>query len=70
MINVAKWALLAVLVLPFLELAVFVVAAAAVGFGWALSDAARYASGSHMGRNAGRLGPGKFHKLARTGSAA
>jgi len=36
MINVAKWALLAVLVLPFLELAVFVVVAAAVGFGWAL----------------------------------
>ena len=37
MINVAKWALLAVLALPILELAVFIAVAAIVGFGWALS---------------------------------
>jgi UPF0716 family protein affecting phage T7 exclusion len=37
MINVAKWALLTLLALPFLELAVFIVAAATIGFGWALS---------------------------------
>jgi UPF0716 family protein affecting phage T7 exclusion len=36
-INVAKWALLAVLALPILELAVFIAVAAIVGFGWALS---------------------------------
>jgi UPF0716 protein FxsA len=36
-INVAKWALLAVLALPILELAVFIAVAAMVGFGWALS---------------------------------
>jgi UPF0716 protein FxsA len=36
-INVAKWALLAVLALPTLELAVFIAVAAIVGFGWALS---------------------------------
>jgi UPF0716 protein FxsA len=35
--NVAKWALLALLALPFLELAAFIAVAAAVGFGWALS---------------------------------
>jgi FxsA membrane protein len=36
-INVAKWALLAGLALPILELAVFIAMAAIVGFGWALS---------------------------------
>jgi UPF0716 family protein affecting phage T7 exclusion len=36
-INVAKWALLAVLALPILELAVFIAVVALVGFGWALS---------------------------------
>ena len=36
MINVAKWALLALLALPFLELAAFVAVAATIGFGWAL----------------------------------
>jgi len=35
--NVAKWALLAVLALPILELAVFIAVSAIVGFGWALS---------------------------------
>jgi UPF0716 family protein affecting phage T7 exclusion len=32
MINMAKWALLAVLALPILELAVFIAVAAIVGF--------------------------------------
>jgi hypothetical protein len=36
-INVAKWALLAVLALLILELAVFIAVVAMVGFGWALS---------------------------------
>jgi UPF0716 family protein affecting phage T7 exclusion len=37
MINVAKWALLTILALPLLELAVFIVVTAIVGFAWALS---------------------------------
>ena len=35
--NVAKWALLALLMLPFLELAAFIIMTAIIGFGWALS---------------------------------
>jgi len=35
--NVAKWALLGLLALPFLELAAFIAVAATAGFGWALS---------------------------------
>ena len=60
MINVAKWALLALLALPFLELAVFVAVTAMIGFGWALSLVAagsaigllilRRAGGSHIAR--------------------
>ena len=34
--NVAKWLLLTLLTLPFLELALFVAVAAAIGFVWAL----------------------------------
>jgi len=34
--NVAKWLLLTLLALPFLELGAFVAVAAAIGFGWAL----------------------------------
>ena len=34
--NVAKWVLLAVLALPFAELAAFVAVAATIGFAWAL----------------------------------
>lgn len=35
--NVAKWALLALLMLPFLELAAFIIMTAIIGFGCALS---------------------------------
>ena len=35
--NVAKWVILAVLALPFLELAAFIAVVATIGFGWALS---------------------------------
>lgn len=35
--NVAKWVILAVLVLPILELAAFIGVVATIGFGWALS---------------------------------
>ena len=34
--NVAKWVLLSILVLPLVELAVFVAVAAEIGLGWAL----------------------------------
>ena len=56
MINVAKWALFTVLALPFLELAVFIVVAAVVGFSWALSLVlAGSALGSLILRHAGRI---------------
>ncbi len=58
--NVAKWLLLTLLMLPFLELAAFVAVAAAIGLGWALalvlaSSLAgalilRHAGGSHIAR--------------------
>jgi UPF0716 protein FxsA len=35
--NVAKWLLVALLALPFMELAAFVAVAAAIGFAWALA---------------------------------
>ena len=56
MINVAKWALFTVLALPFLELEVFIVVAAVVGFSWALSLVlAGSALGSLILRHAGRI---------------
>ncbi len=58
--NVAKWALLGLLALPFLELVAFIAVAATVGFGWALSLVVgsslagllllRHAGGSHIAR--------------------
>ena len=73
MINVAKWALLALLALPFLELAVFVAVAAMIGFGWALSLVAagstigllilRRAGGSHIARMRVALNQGSFTTL-------
>jgi UPF0716 protein FxsA len=73
MINVAKWAMLALLALPFLELAVFVAVAAMVGFGWALGlvlagSAAgllilRHAGGSHIARMRVALDQGSFSTL-------
>jgi UPF0716 protein FxsA len=73
MINVAKWALLALLALPFLELAVFVAVTAMIGFGWALSLVAagsaigllilRRAGGSHIARMRVALDQGSFTAL-------
>lgn len=73
MINVAKWALFALLALPFLELAVFVAVTAMIGFGWALSLVAagsgigllilRRAGGSHIARMRVALDQGSFTAL-------
>ncbi|HET7165534.1 MAG TPA: FxsA family protein [Pseudolabrys sp.] len=73
MINVAKYALLALLALPFLELAVFVAVTAMIGFGWALSLVAagstigllilRHAGGSHIARMRVALDQGSFTAL-------
>ena len=73
MINVAKWALLALLALPFLELAVFIAVAAMIGFGWALSLVVagsaigllilRRAGGSHIARMRVALDQGSFTAL-------
>jgi UPF0716 protein FxsA len=73
MINVAKWSLLVLLALPFLELAVFVAVAAMVGFGWALSLVLagsiigllilRHAGGSHIARMRVALNRGNLTAL-------
>ena len=80
--NVAKWLLLAVLALPFLELAVFIAVAASIGFAWSfllvlatsLAGALvlRHAGGNHIARirvamNQG-LGEGSFTALQADGS--
>lgn len=58
--NVAKWLLLGLLALPFLELAVFIAVAATIGFAWALllvvatslsgALVLRHAGGDHIAR--------------------
>lgn len=58
--NVAKWLLLAILMLPVAELVVFVIVAAIIGFGWALTLVLatsltgglilRHAGGNHIAR--------------------
>ena len=80
MINVAKWALLALLALPFLELAVFVAVAALVGFGWALSLVLagsvagllilRHAGGSHIARMRVALDQGNLTALQTDASGS
>jgi len=71
--NVAKWLLLMLLALPFLELAAFLAVAATIGFGWALllvlagSFAGdwilRHATGSHIARVRVALGEGRLTAL-------
>jgi UPF0716 protein FxsA len=71
--NVAKWLLLALLALPFMELAAFVAVAAAIGFAWALTLVLatslagalvlRQAGGSHIARVRVALGDGSFAAL-------
>jgi UPF0716 protein FxsA len=78
--NVAKWLLLAVLVLPLMELAVFIAVAAIIGFGWALTLllftsfagalVLRHAGGSHIARVRVALGEGNFTALQADGSGA
>src|SRR5258707_3697000 len=76
--NVAKWVLSGLLMLPFLELAAFIAVAAAVGFGWALalilaSSLAgalilRHAGGNHVARVRVAISQGSFTALQADGS--
>jgi UPF0716 protein FxsA len=78
--NVAKWLLLTLLALPFLELAAFVAVAAAIGFGWALGLVLagslagalmlRSAGGTHIGRVRVALGEGSFTALQADSSGS
>ncbi|HEY6023132.1 MAG TPA: FxsA family protein [Pseudolabrys sp.] len=71
--NVAKWLLLMLLALPFLELAAFIGVAATIGLGWALvlllggtfagALILRHAGGSHIARVRVALGEGSFSAL-------
>jgi len=76
--NVAKWALLTLLMLPFLELAAFIAVAATIGFGLALSLVLtgslagllilRHAGGNHIARMRVVLDQGSFTALQADGS--
>ena len=78
--NVAKWLLFSLLALPFMELAVFIVVAAAIGFGWALTLilvgslagalVLRHAGGNHIARMRVALGGGSFTALQADGSGS
>jgi UPF0716 protein FxsA len=71
--NVAKWLLATILMLPVLELAVFILVAALIGFGWALLLIAatsfagmlvlKYAGGAHVERVRTALGASSFSAL-------
>lgn len=71
--NVAKWLLLTLLALPFLELAAFIAVATAIGFPWALglliltsfagSLLLRHAGGSHIARMRVVMAEGSFSSL-------
>jgi UPF0716 protein FxsA len=71
--NVAKYLLLAVLALPFLELAAFVAVAGTIGFLWALTLlmatsfagglVLRHAGGNHIARVRVAMGQGGFTAL-------
>ena len=76
--NVAKWALLTLLMLPFLELAAFIAVAATVGFALALTLVLagslagllilRHAGGNHIARMRVALDEGSFTALQAGGS--
>jgi len=78
--NVAKWVLLAILALPFAELAAFVAVAAAIGFGWALllvvatslfgGLVLRHAGGNHIARMKVALGSGNISALQADGTGS
>jgi UPF0716 protein FxsA len=71
--NVAKWLLLALLALPFMELAAFIAVAQAIGFLWALllvvatsiagTAVLRHAGGNHIARVRVAMGEGGFTAL-------
>jgi UPF0716 protein FxsA len=71
--NVAKWLLLMLLALPFLELAAFIAVAATIGFGWALilvlagsitgAWILRRATSSHIARVRVAVGEGRLTAL-------
>ena len=71
--NVAKWLLLMLLALPFLELAAFIAMAATIGFGWALvlvlagsfigAWILRHATSSHIARVRVAFGEGRLTAL-------
>jgi UPF0716 protein FxsA len=70
---VAKWLLLVLLALPFMELLVFIAVAGAIGFAWALAVVVatslagaivlRHAGGSHIARVRVAMGEGSFTAL-------
>jgi UPF0716 protein FxsA len=76
--NVAKWLLLTLLALPFLELAVFIIVAATIGFAPALGLAIvtsfagalmlRHAGGNHIASVRVAMGEGSFTALQADGS--
>ncbi|HEY6831234.1 MAG TPA: FxsA family protein [Pseudolabrys sp.] len=76
--NVAKWVLLSVLVLPLVELAVFVAVAAEIGLGWALLlivatsfaglTILRRAGGNHIARARVAMTQGSFSALQVDGT--
>ncbi len=78
--NVAKWLLLAVLALPFAELAAFIAVAATIGFGWALllvlttslagGMVLRHAGGNHIARVRMALGGGNISALQADGTGS
>jgi UPF0716 protein FxsA len=78
--NVAKYLLLAVLALPFLELAAFIAVAQAFGLLWALAligagsfagaMVLRHAGGNHVARVRVAMGDGGFSALQADGPGA
>ena len=75
--NVAKWLLLALLALPFMELVVFIAVANSIGFLWALTLVVatsmagamvlRHAGGSHIARMRVAVGTNNFTSLQADG---
>ncbi len=78
--NVAKWVLLAILALPFAELAAFVAVTATIGFAWALllvvatslagGVLLRHAGGNHIARMRVALGGGNINALQADGTGS
>ena len=78
--NMAKYLLLAVLALPFMELAVFIAVAGSIGFLWALflvvatsmagAMVLRHAGGNHIARVRVAMGDGGFSALQADNAGA